>query len=112
MTRFQDNEQGSVLPLFALSIGTIGILVSVVLSFGTQFLEDRRMQALADLIALIAVRDQDYSSDYALEIIEDQGLGCADVRPGPHAGLYVPEPARQSGGPLHPQPGPLQCRAG
>jgi uncharacterized membrane protein len=94
MTRFQDNEQGSVLPLFALSIGTIGILVSVVLSFGTQFLEDRRMQALADLIALIAVRDQNYSSDYALEIIADQGLDAQMYAPVLTPGHYVPDPAR------------------
>jgi uncharacterized membrane protein len=74
MKGFVHNESGSIAPFFALTMGVLALLTSLVVHAGLTFLEDRRMQALADLIALVAVRDQDYSADHALSVIEDQGL--------------------------------------
>lgn len=91
MRPFLHNEDGSVLAIYALAMSAIAVLMSVVLTFGMQYLEDRRMQALADLIALLAVRDQDYTSEYALEIIEDQGLSPLGFAPILTPGRYIPD---------------------
>jgi uncharacterized membrane protein len=92
MRDFLRSERGSVLPLYAMSIGIIAVLVSAILTHGLQYLEDRRMQALADLIALVSVRDQNYSSAYALQIIEDQGLVREHYAPILTPGHYIPDP--------------------
>lgn len=92
MQRFLREERGSVLPIFALTIGSIAVLLSAVLTFGLQYLEDRRMQALADLIALVAVRDQDYSTRLAHQVIADQGLDTALFAPILTPGIYTPDP--------------------
>jgi len=92
MRGFLRDERGGILPLYALTIGLIVMLMSAIVTHGLQFLEDRRMQALADLIALVAVRDQDYSSEHALQVIADQGLMPEGFAPRLTPGHYDGDP--------------------
>lgn len=95
MRNFLRDQSGSSLPLHAafLAVGTI--LLGGILNSGMSYLEDRRMQALADLIALVSVRDQDYSADLAREIITDQGREARLYDPVMIPGQYTPDPRLQ-----------------
>ncbi|OLF77641.1 hypothetical protein AWH62_02920 [Maricaulis sp. W15] len=92
MRHFFHDERGSIVPMYALTLGVIAILMASILDHGLRYLEDRKMQALADLIALMAVRDQDYSTEFARQVIADQGLNAARYQPILTTGRYTPDP--------------------
>lgn len=93
MNRLVRDQSGSTLPLFAVILAVGTLLLGGVLNAGLVFLEDRRMQALADMIALLSVRDSDHSAGFARSVIADQGRDPALYDPVLIPGHYTPDPA-------------------
>ncbi|WP_429911761.1 hypothetical protein [Glycocaulis sp.] len=94
MMRFLKDTSGAAAPLMASGIAAGALLLALTLTQVFDHLHKRELQATADLIALIAVRDSDYSLTRARAVLSDQGFdpGNFDILVEP--GLYQSDPER------------------
>lgn len=94
MMRFLKDTSGAAAPLMASGIAAGALLLALTLTQVLDHLHKRELQATADLIALIAVRDSDYSLTRARAVLSDQGFdpGNFDILVEP--GLYQSDPER------------------
>lgn len=90
--RFLRDTAGAAAPLMACGIAAGALLLVFTLTQLMDHLHKRELQATADLIALLAVRDSDYSLASARAVLSDQGfdpdLFNIELAPG----LYEPDP--------------------
>lgn len=92
MKRLLRDQSGSTVPIFAVILAVGTILLGGVVNGGLAFLEDRRLQALTDMIALVSVRDDDHSTQLAFNVIADQGRDPSLFDPVLVPGHYRPDP--------------------
>lgn len=71
--RFAADARGGVAVLFAAGASVGALLMIMVVTLVLVFLEKRELQALADLCALLAVRDGLHTPDHVAQVIADQG---------------------------------------
>lgn len=107
--RFLKDTSGAAAPLMASGIAGGALLLVLTLTQVFDHLHKRELQATADLVALIAVRDQDYSLARARAVLSDQGFDPARFDISVKPGLYQPDPARASSERFTPDAGPFNA---
>jgi len=95
IARFIRDTSGAAAPLMASGIAAGALLLVLTLTQVMDHLHKRELQATADLIALIAVRDQDYSLTRARAVLSDQGFDPDRFDIVVEPGLYQPAPERE-----------------
>lgn len=93
INRLRRDRQGAAAPLMASGLALGAVFLALTLTQLFEHLHKRELQADADLIALIAVRDQDYSVERARAVLADQGHNPDAYAIIVEPGLYTPDPA-------------------
>lgn len=109
MMRFLKDNSGAAAPLMASGIAGGALLLVLTLTQVLDHLHKRELQAAADLVALIAVRDSDYSLARARAVLSDQGFDPALFDISVKPGLYQPDPARAPAERFTPDAGPFNA---
>ncbi|MGP1275743.1 MAG: hypothetical protein ACQRW7_10015 [Caulobacterales bacterium] len=91
MRRFLSDTAGAAAPLMACAIAAGSLLLVFTLTQVMDHLHKRELQATADLIALLAVRDSDYSIESARTVLSDQGFDPEQFDIVVEPGLYEPD---------------------
>lgn len=71
--RFITDARGAMAPMFAALIAIGAILMVIVVGQIFDYLHKRELQADADLAALLAIREQNYTPGFAAAVLADQG---------------------------------------
>ncbi len=86
------DRAGAAAPLMASGLAVAALLLTLTLTQVLEHLHKRELQADADLIALIAVRDSDYSVERARAVLADQGHDPDAYTIIVEPGVYTPDP--------------------